>query len=231
MANCCDKITSPPLVRRIGPTRRSVSGVYAFRGETSIQFESTLERDFLIRNEFSSAVLAVISQPVQIPFVGVNGRSYTYTPDYLVYYRLGNRHYDDYPKPLLVEVKPEKEWRKSWREWLPKWKSAYRHAKEQGWAFHIHDESRIRDQAFENIRFLERYKRMQFPVEESRWVVENVRQMGSAPLHYILARHFMGMYRAEGIAHIWHLLSIRQLDCDISQPLNDATEFWVPTDE
>jgi len=231
MANCCDKITSPPLVRRIGPTRRSVSGVYAFRGETSIQFESTLERDFLIRNEFSSAVLAVISQPVQIPFVGVNGRSYTYTPDYLVYYRLGNRHYDDYPKPLLVEVKPEKEWRKSWREWLPKWKSAYRHAKEQGWAFHIHDESRIRDQALENIRFLERYKRMQFPVEESRWVVENVRQMGSAPLHYILARHFMGMYRAEGIAHVWHLLSIRQLDCDISQPLNDATEFWVPTDE
>jgi len=205
--------------------------VYAFRGETSIQFESTLERDFLIRNEFSSAVLAVISQPVQIPFVGVNGRSYTYTPDYLVYYRLGNRHYDDYPKPLLVEVKPEKEWRKSWREWLPKWKSAYRHAKEQGWAFHIHDESRIRDQALENIRFLERYKRMQFPVEESRWVVENVRQMGSAPLHYILARHFMGMYRAEGIAHVWHLLSIRQLDCDISQPLNDATEFWVPTDE
>jgi len=231
MANCCDKIASPPLVRRIGPTRRSVSGVYAFRGETSIQFESTLERDFLIRNEFSSAVLAVISQPVQIPFVGVNGRSYTYTPDYLVYFRLGNRHYDDYPKPLLVEVKPEKEWRKSWREWLPKWKSAYRHAKEQGWAFHIHDESRIRDQAFENIRFLERYKRMQFSVEESRWVVENVRQMGSAPLHYILARHFMGMYRAEGIAHIWHLLSIRQLDCDISQPLNDATEFWVPTDE
>ncbi|PKN07139.1 MAG: heteromeric transposase endonuclease subunit TnsA [Deltaproteobacteria bacterium HGW-Deltaproteobacteria-8] len=231
MANCCDKIISPPLARRIGPTRRSVSGVYAFRGETSIQFESTLERDFLIRNEFSSAVLAVISQPVQIPFVGVNGRSYTYTPDYLVYFRLGNRHYDDYPKPLLVEVKPEKEWRKNWREWLPKWKSAYRHAKEQGWAFHVHDESRIRDQAFENIRFLERYKRMQFPVEESRWVVENVRQMGSAPLHYILARHFMGMYRAEGIAHIWHLLSIRQLDCDISQPLNDATEFWVPTDE
>lgn len=231
MANCCDKMASPRLARRIGPTRRSVSGVYAFRGEASIQFESTLERDFLIRNEFNLAVLAVTSQPVQIPFVGINGRSYTYTPDYLVHFRLGNRHYDDYPKPLLVEVKPEKEWRKNWREWLPKWKSAYRHAKEQGWLFHIHDESRIRDQTFENVRFLERYKRMQFPVEESRWVVENVRQMGSAPLHYILARHFMGMYRAEGIAHVWHLLSARQLDCDISQPLNDATEFWVPTDE
>lgn len=66
--------------------------------------------------------------------------------------------------------------------WLPKWKPAYHHAKEQGWEFHVHCESRIRDQAFENIKFLERYKRMQFPVEDSRRVIENVRQMGSAPV-------------------------------------------------
>ncbi|HAY17330.1 MAG TPA: heteromeric transposase endonuclease subunit TnsA, partial [Halomonas sp.] len=37
----------PTSVRKIGPTRRSVSGYYAFRGEESIAFESTLERDFL----------------------------------------------------------------------------------------------------------------------------------------------------------------------------------------
>lgn len=218
-------------MRKIKPTRRSVSGFYAFRGETSIQFESTLERDFLIRTEFSLCVLDVISQPVQIPFVASNGQTYIYTPDFLVYYRLGNAFYSDYPKPVLVEVKPEGEWRKHWREWLPKWKAAYRYAKEQGWEFHIRDESRIRDQAFQNIRFLERYKRMQFPVEESRWVVENVRQMGGVPFHFVLARHFMGMYQAEGIAHIWYLLATRQLDCDISRPLNDLTELWVPTNE
>lgn len=218
-------------MRRIGTTRRSISGRYAFRGETAIPFESALERDFLIRKEFCLSVLDIIPQPVQIPFVASNGQTYTYTPDFLVYYRLGNMVYGEYPKPVLIEVKPRAEWKTHWREWLPKWKATYRYAKEQGWEFHIHDESRIRDQVLTNIRFLDRYKRTEFPVEETRSVIENVQQMGSAPLHYILARHFMGIYRAEGIAHIWNLLATRKLDCDITRPLNDFTELWVPTYE
>lgn len=230
MGNSCDCVL-PSQSRKIKPTRRSVSGIYAFRHETAIPYESTLERDFIIRKEFCLAVLDVIPQPVQIPFVAANGRTYTYTPDFLVYYRLGNAGYGDYPKPVLVEVKPEAEWKKHWREWLPKWKAAYRYAKEQGWEFHIHDESRIRGQALANIKFLDRYKRVQVPAEEAQWVIENVRKMGSAPFHYILARHFMGIYKADGIAHIWHLLAIRQLECDITRPLDNFTELWVPTDE
>lgn len=231
MKNSCDKVQFPRQMRRIGVTRRSISGIYAFRGETAIPFESTLERDFIIRNEFCLTVLEVIPQPIQIPFVASNGQTYTYTPDFLVYYRLGNMGYEEYPKPLLVEVKPRSEWKQHWREWLPKWKAAYRYAKEQGWDFHIHDESRIRDQVLENIRFLDRYKRTQFPIEEARCVIESVKQMGGAPFHYILAKHFMGIYKAEGIAHIWHLLATRQFDCDISLPLSDFTELWVPTYE
>lgn len=231
MQNSCDEVQPPRQMRRIGVTRRSVSGIYAFRRETAVPFESTLERDFIIRKEFCLLVLEVIPQPVQIQFVASNGQTYIYTPDFLVYYRLGNMGYGEYPKPLLVEVKPRAEWKQHWREWLPKWKAAYRYAKEQGWDFHIHDESRIRDQVLENIRFLDRYKRTQFPIEETRSVIESVRQMGGTPFHYLLAKHFMGIYKAEGVAHIWHLLATRQLDCDISLPLNDFTELWVPTYE
>lgn len=228
--NRCDGV-QPRQMRKIKPTRRSLSGVYAFRGHSSVAYESSLERDFLIRTEFSLSVLDVISQPAEIPFVSSNGRAYTYTPDFLVYYRLGSHSYDDYPKPVLVEVKPETEWRKHWREWLPKWKAAWSYARTQGWEFHIRDESRIRDQTFDNIRFLERYKRMQFSAEESWWVLETVSQMGCATMDYLLARHFMGIYRAEGIAHLWHLLATRKLDCDISRPLNEFSELWIPTNE
>lgn len=228
--NSCDEV-QPRQMRKIKPTRRSVSGVYAFRGSSMVAYESTLERDFLIRTEFSLNVLDVIPQPAEIPFVSSNGRTYTYTPDFLVYYRLGSHSYDDYPKPVLVEVKPETEWRRHWREWLPKWKAAWSYARSQGWEFHICDESRIRDQMFDNIRFLERYKRMPFSAEESRWVLESVRHMGCATMDYLLARHFMGIYRAEGIAHLWHLLATRKLDCDISRPLNEFSELWIPTNE
>lgn len=56
-------MTRPTSVRKIGPTRRSVSGYYAFHGDESIALESTLERDFLVKDEFELNVLGVISQP------------------------------------------------------------------------------------------------------------------------------------------------------------------------
>lgn len=232
--NSCEQ-PRPAQIRAIRPTRRSVSGIYPFRGESSIPFESTLERDFLMRIEFFRHVLDVIPQPVEIPFTAPNGRTYTYTPDFLVYYRLGDRSYEDYPKPLLVEVKPAEQWRRRWRDWLPKWKAARRHAHEQGWVFHLFDESRIRDQVLANVQFLSRYKRMQFPVEETAAVLDTVQQMGWATIDHLLARHFPGqIYRAQGIALIWHLLATRQLDCDISQPLlwsTESTELWMPSDD
>lgn len=221
----------PTQVRRIKPTRRSVSGVYMFRAEDAIEFESTLERDFIIRKEYSSAVLGIVPQPCQVEYLTASGRRQIYTPDFLVHYRLGSRHYEDYPRPLLVEVKPEREWRQHWRKWLPKWKAAYAYARAQGWQFHIHDESRIRDQAFDNIMFLSRYKNMTFAEEESLAVIDTVEQMGVAPFDYLLARHFMGLYRGQGIAHLWHLLATNRLECDISRRLNNFTELWVPTDE
>lgn len=218
----------PRQMRKIKPTRRSVSGFYSFRGESSIAFESTLERDFIMRQEFNVNVLDIIPQPAIIPFAK-NGRDYEYTPDFLVYYRLSKIGYSPDPTPLLVEVKPRSEIQAHWSEWRNKFRAAFRYAKEQGYEFRIYDESRIRTKSLENIRFLERYKRMQFPFEESQAVIETVKQMGNAPFHYLLSRHFMGLYKAEGIAHIWHLLATRQLDCDITLPLNDFTELWMPT--
>lgn len=227
--NSCDN-KKPKQKRQIGPTRRSVSGVYAFRSETPIQFESTLERDFIIKHEFYHSVLDIIPQPVEIPF-SLGNKTYTYTPDFLVYFRLGKYDYSSYPKPILVEVKPEVEWRKNWRKWLPKWKTAWRYAQEQGWEFHIYDESRIRDHVLKNITFLGRYKRLQFASEESEWIINNLKQMGSANVDFLLSRHFSGMYRSEGLTHIWHLLATRKIDCDISRPINESTELWVTRDE
>lgn len=216
----------PKQVRKIKPTRRSVSGVYAFRGESSIPYESTLERDFIIRHEFNLDVIDVIPQPVEIPFQTSKGRTYTYTPDFLVYRALRSNIWDN-PKPMLVEVKYYEEWTKNWREWSFKWKAARRYAKEQGWEFRIYDESRIRDQVLKNIMFLSRYQRLEFPEIDSLNIIESVKERGAVEFHSLLARHFMGMYRATGISHIWHLVSMHKLKCDLSVPLSDFSELWV----
>lgn len=216
--------------RKLKPTGRSVSGVWPFRGDSSVPYESALERDFIARYDFFLNVLDVYAQPVEIPFIGYNGNTYTYTPDFLVQYRLAGRSADNYPKPLLIEVKYEKDWKENWRSWLPKWKAAYRYAKDNGLIFKIYDENRIRDLVLENIQYLERYKRRQFDECESEVVLNTVCEMGQTTAQHLLARHFMGYYRGEGITHIWHLVATRRLDCDVHKPLGLDTILWVPDD-
>jgi len=224
--NSCDK-AKPTSARKIGTTRRSLSGILAFRDETAIPFESSLERDFLIRMAFNRQVLDVISQPVRLPFTAKTGREYPYTPDYLVYSR-ASHSYESSQKPLLVEVKYRADIQKNWSDWKNKFRAAHRYAKERDWVFRIYDESRIRGVILDNIKFLERFKGTQIDREDSAAILATAQQQRISTFDYLLARHYSGIYRAEGVRHIWHLLATRQLDCDLTRPLNDMTELWIP---
>jgi hypothetical protein len=224
--NSCNQIQQ---VRRIKPTRRSVSGVMPFRGGGGVPFESLLERDFLKRMRFSHRVFSVVAQPCLIDFIDPAGRAQIYTPDYLVYFHQGDANASQFIRPMLVEVKPAYEWRENWRAWIGKWKAARRYAREQGWTFAIYDESRIRGLPLDNIVFLERFERMFFDKEDIDMVLRTVRDMEVAPVHYVLARHFGGHYRGKGVSLLWHLVATRQLECDIIEPLDEYLELWVPS--
>lgn len=217
--NSCNQ---PPfsVARQIKSTSRSLSGVFAFRG-ASVAFESMLERDFLRRMDFRNDVLQVVSQPIAVDFVAWNGRAYTYTPDYLVRFHSHTRR-----RPMLIEVKPEENWRKNWREYLPKWKAALRHAKQEGWEFHIYDESRIRGQSLKNIQFLERYRNADYAQADLDEILRTVAFKGFASVGYLTALHFQGE-EALGKSHVFHLIATRQLDCDITGGLCDSLEVVV----
>nr|WP_314492585.1 TnsA endonuclease N-terminal domain-containing protein [uncultured Pseudomonas sp.] len=177
---------------------------------------------------FSHRVESVIAQPVQIDFLDSLGRSQIYTPDFLVHYRQPlDADYQDYIKPMLVEVKPAFEWRKNWRAWLAKWKAAKRYARSQDWTFSIYDESRIRGLPLENITFLERFERLAFDQEDVDMVISTLRGMEIAPVHYLLARHFKGIYQDRGVALLWHLIATGRVECDITEPLDQYLELWV----
>ena len=59
-------------VRKAQTVYGSISGNYAFRGEKTIWFETTLERDFILKQEFNNNVIDVIGQPVVIPVIYSN---------------------------------------------------------------------------------------------------------------------------------------------------------------
>lgn len=223
------RLDAPRQTRKIRPTRRSVSGIYPFRGDIAIPYESTLERDFLIRTEFFRSVLDVVPQPVQIPFLGRSGQSYTYTPDFLVRFRAKVNGTGPEQKPLLIEVKPEEAWREHWRDWAPKWKAARRYANDRGWIFHIADESRIRDQVLDNINTLRRYKRMQFPDERSLALIDHVRRcQASTTVGELAAACYPPEERRKGITHVWHLVAMWCLECQMEVALTEKATIWIP---
>jgi len=206
--------------RKIKPTRRSVSGVFAFRAIDSIPFESTLERDFLYKTEFDQRVTKIIPQPTQIPFIGANGQSYIYTPDFLVYY--GEQ------KTVLVEVKPREEIQEKWAWLKHKFKFGVRYAKERNWSFRIYDESRIRDQMLANIKFLHPYKRMDAAQEITEAVLKILQMLGSASIQDLLTQ--INKISSDSLSNevqLWHLLSTKLLACDMDQPLTEHSVVWA----
>lgn len=222
--NSCDKV-KVHQVRKIGPTRRSVSGSYPFRGKEAIQYESTLERDFLIRHEFFPNIVSITPQPVEIPFIGDNGRAYTYTPDFLMSLR---RPDGEATQHVLVEVKPRDLWVENWRAWSSKWKAARCFARKQGWSFKIYDESRIRDRALENIKFLDRYQRFAQAPGHTDTLLHALYQIGPLSRDALFAHCgvIAGDERPWAVA-IWYLLATRKIDCDITQQLDGATVLWT----
>ncbi|MGO2509809.1 MAG: heteromeric transposase endonuclease subunit TnsA [Vibrio hibernica] len=224
--NSCDTVKKG-IARKLGTTRRSMSGFVPMKSGSFVAYESRLERDFLVKMNSNLAVLDIIPQPISIPFSYPSGRSYKYTPDFLVYFKLGNHHPNFYPKPLLVEIKYKSDWQNNWRKWLPKWKAAWRYAQENGYSFHILDESRIRDKTLENIEFLSRYKRMTFDADLSQVIIANLKQRGQMTFSSLLCCHFSILEQASGISHLWHLISTNKIRCDLSLPLTNDSYLWT----
>lgn len=230
------KVSDGPPRRRVGTTRHSVSGIHLFRGEVPVPFESTLERDFLIRLEGDRSVLDVVSQPVTIRY-RVNGREYPYTPDYLVHYRQYgvSAKRGRYLPSELVEVKPREKLERNLRKWKPKFRAATRYCQENGFVFRLMHEGRIRDQLWANIRFLARYRRIAVDLDLAESMLATARVLQSAPFQALVDACCLPKWgphgKAHGIAVAWHLLAMGRLECDLLEPLTNNTVIWVADDE
>lgn len=120
-------------------------------------FESPLERDFLVTLDFDWDVASFYDQPVQIPFVGSDGRDHTYTPDVLVFYRR-DRTPARWIKPLLVEIKTERDLSKNGHSFTEKFEAAKAYADKRGWEFKVLTEKDIRTPFLKNANFLRPFR-------------------------------------------------------------------------
>jgi hypothetical protein len=215
--------------RKIGYTYGSVSGHFSFRKEKSIAFESTLERDLLTLLEFNDSVEDVIEQPLTIEYENHNGRTVTYTPDFLVYFKEPDAALLRLQrKPLLIEVKPIDKLQKHFQELRPRFKVAVQYAHANDMIFKIYDEKRIRTQYLKNIIFLKRYKKLEYQEEDENLILAYIHSVGNISIEYVLeALSTTKEQKALMLSNIWSLLSHKKLLCHFDKTLNLQTEVWI----
>lgn len=219
-------------VRKAQTVYGSISGNYSFRGEKTIWFESTLERDFLFKQEFNRNVLDVVSQPIMIPYITELGNESTYTPDFLVQFSSINYDdFEDFPSPQLIEIKPRKKLISDWHILKPKFKAANAFATEKGWKFKIIHEARLYDQYWENITFLKRFKRSHIDEVDQSVMVEVLEKLGHSTINQLPAHIFRDQENIlRGIHRVWTLIAKRIIACDLYHPLTAETVIWVNQD-
>lgn len=211
-------------VRKPRPVYGSVSGYFAFRGQDTIWFESTLERDLIQKLEFNDNVMQVVSQPIEITYRSNLGNLSTYTPDLLVQFFESPLQ----QSPLLIEVKPRAKLRRDWKILKPKLKAGFQYAKDRGWDFRIYDEFRIRDTLLANIQFLKRYRNSDFQKDESIQILNRLDDFGAHSVNGLANSLFKADQKIlQAIAHIWFLVERRYISCDLTQQLKPTTMIWV----
>lgn len=220
--------------RKIGYTYGSLSGVYSFRGEKSIAFESKLERDLLSLLEFDESVIDVTEQPFTIEYENHNGRTVTYTPDFLVEFQapLTSCSYDTYRKSLLIEVKTDDILFKKFSELRPKFKTGIRFAKANDMIFKIFSESRIRTPKLKNLQMIARYKRYQYSNDEENRILDHLQNVGHTRVDHLLCfLYITEEQRSIALGQIWQLVWNKKVGCDLTIPLNMNTIVWLKIDE
>lgn len=215
-------------VRRIPKNYLNVTGRLA-HGPNSEQsdFESLLEKDYLLALQFDPSVEYFEVQPVHVP---VPGHAKPYTPDVLVRYKPGPR--GGQFRPALVEVKPRELLARKVKEFAPKFKAAKSFARAQGWTFRILTEIDIRNQRLENIKFLREFRRRPIEREKMQAVLDHLQALSGCTTSATLVKSLEPSGDLESVAAwypvVWRLVYDKKIEIDLDAPMAESVPLWIP---
>lgn len=141
-------------VREISYKSYSLSGIIntSYMREP-VQFESSLERDYIYLLEFDLKVNQYLEQPLEIAYKDAKGKDRKYIPDFAV---------DYFNKPgEIIEIKYENILKTNFEELALKFKEAEKFCKKFNLTFKVITEKYIREERgveLENYKFLSRYR-------------------------------------------------------------------------
>lgn len=204
-------------VRKIvnrGSTTKVIGKFPSLKMGKTVWFESQIERDYIYLLEFDGDVLSYQEQPERVRYTR-EGRTHTYTPDFLVRRTDGEQ---------LVEVKPEEQLARE--ENVALFRSIAPVIREQGREFLVVTDRIIRAQPrLENIKLLWRYARV--PI---------------IPRHHLYCQHLLGDGRQVSLAEMFDFFRSKRvpletayallyrgvIGTDITRPVSHSSMVFLP---
>ena len=216
-------------VRKVKANGYSTIGVYpSVKNFQHVQYESSLEEDWIRLLEFDLQVDRYVEQPITIDYLDDTGEKRSYTPDFIVYFREDPNTGRLYHPPLLVEVKSRSLLKTKWKELKPKFLAAMRHCDTAGWKFKIKTEKEIKTQFTKNIKFLLPFMRTApdyGQVEQIYFALEQLRDTTVRELTSFYSKDIMK--QAELIPPLWFLVGNQKVGCDLGKKLTANSRLWI----
>lgn len=213
--------------RRIGRGHRGVRGRMTVHG-TPVQFESSLEADFLEIVSFDRSVTKLCEQPVQLRFHDRHGARHRYTPDFLVVHR-GPDIASQSPRGFLYEIKHRADLFAMWPDLKPKFLEARRYARERGLEFRIVTEREIRGPHLDTVRLLNHHRHAARDAgHEERLTAILLAANGPIPVSTLLARAWNDAdLRRAGETSLLRMMALGDVHTDLSVPLTRDSVVWA----
>ncbi len=206
-------------VRKVRSNGVTIVGLVSSKKNTGVQFESSLEENFLYMLSFDDGVSGYISQPVKISYTDQTGTERTYVPDYLV-------EYHGSPS-VLFEVKT-KEWIKHNRQVHKRNnEAAKKFSAEKNWGFRVITDKELRTEFVHNIRRLFRFQ--DYPINPvSEDFIRDKLRSGGMPIEELVRQA-----KDSGpliLATIWAMLFEKKLQGNMLKRLTMKTRVKLCDD-
>lgn len=217
-------------VRRLKKSYKNVTGLFFSRKlGRLVQFDSMLERDFILLLDLHPTVQSFAEQPMRIGWLSGDGLPQVYVPDFLISFSgdafLGRRPL----RPWIVETKYRSELTENWYGIKPKIRAGISEAIRRRCAFHIITEKFLSSAPCANARFLRRFANCSSNRSVETALVEILRSLQvSTPECLVRAITNDANDTSSVMQSLWGAVAQGLIAADMETPLTVDSRVWLP---
>lgn len=199
-------------VRRLRNSGSAITGYFASQKlNRLVQYESSLERDYIFLLEYDKDVFEFTEQPLTIKYL-IGEEKHQYTPDFFVRHSPQSSN----SQPRLIEIKYEVDLEKNREALEPKFEAGKLYAAEKHYLFEVLTEKVIRTQYLANVKLLLPFRRLTTNSKVKSEILNSFENTPKQSITQILSKR---NGRALEAKYLWHLIANHHLQVEMDQKI------------